>query len=184
LRVRDRRQLVFRAVAGATDRDRYRVVLQGKSDRSVASKPVSVKVWHWYPLTTFDSYYATSGVADYSSNQFAMNGRTYVGSWYTYGGYGSWESRYTLGRHCRSMRGAFGVTDKSADGSSATIQVLSEGSSPVYSSPALVPGVVDAKVVPLASPYRISIIGTNTSADSLLAYPAAGDLQFLCNGLE
>ena len=184
LRPQNRTKLTYRTVAGETDRDRYRVVLERTKGRSITSKAVSVKVWHWYSLAHFPSYYRTTGVADYYSNHFAMNGRTYVGSWYTYGSYGGWESRYTLGRHCRSMSGTYGVTDSSADGSTATIQVLSEGADPVYTSPTLSPGAVDTKVVPLASPYRISILGTNTSTDGLLAYPAAGDLQFLCSGLE
>lgn len=184
LRVQDRKKLTYRAVAGQTDRDRYRVVLQPKAGRSIASKAVSVKVWHWYPLSTFDSYYSTAGVMDYSFTQFAMNGRTYVGSWYSNGTYSSWESRYTLGRHCRTVRGVFGVTDSSADGSTATVQILSEGEEAAYTSPTLVPGAVATKVIALASPYRISILGTNTSAGGLLAYPAAGDLQFLCSGLE
>ncbi len=81
------------------------------------------------------------------------------------------------------MRGTFGVTDDSDDGASATIQVLSEGTDQVYSSPALVPGSVDSNSVGLPTPYRISIIGTNTSPEGVSAFPAAGDLQFLCHGL-
>lgn len=178
------KRLSYRTIAGATDHETFRVLLQPKSGRSVTSKPVSVDVWHWYPLTTFDSYYATAGVADYIGNQFAMNGRTYTGSWYTYGTARSWESRYTLGRNCTTMSGTFGLTDNSSDGSSATVQVLAEGVEPIYTSPTLTPGVVDTTLTPLATPYRISILGTNLSPDKVLAYPAAGDLQFLCHGLE
>ena len=178
------KRLSYRTVAGDTDREIIRVLLQPKSGRPITSKPVSVDVWHWYPLTTFDSYYATAGVADYNGNQFAMNGRTYTGSWYTYGTARSWESRYTLGRKCTNMSGTFGLTDSSADGSSATVQVLAEGVEPVYVSPTLAPGAVDTRLTPLASPYRISILGTNTSPDKVLAYPAVGDLQFLCHGVE
>jgi hypothetical protein len=184
LKPRSGNRLSYRTVAGDTDREIFRVLLQPRSGRSVTSKPVPVDVWHWYPLTTFDSYYATAGVADYNGNQFAMNGRTYTGSWYTYGTARSWESRYTLGRKCTNMSGTFGLTDSSADGSSATVQVLAEGVEPIYTSPTLAPGAVDTRLTPLASPYRISILGTNTSPDKVLAYPAAGDLQFLCHGLE
>lgn len=181
--VNGRQLLAFQAVGGLTDRETFRVVLQPKSGRPIESKPISVDVWHWYPLATFDSYYATEGVADYEGNQFAMNGRSYISSWFTYGTPKNWESRYTLGRNCRTMSGTFGVTDKSTDGSSGAVQILAEGVYPVYTSPPLTPGVVDTQTVELGTPYRISIIGTNTSPDKILAYPAAGDLQFLCTGL-
>jgi hypothetical protein len=184
LEVNGRDHVKHRVVAGSEDRERYRAVLRLKSGPPTRSEPLSVDVWHWYPLNTWTSYYSTGGVIDDPYNQFAMNGRTYSGGWHTYGSYRSWESRYTLGRNCRSMMGTFGVTDESDDGSSATIRVLSEGSDPVYSSAQLVPGTVDSKLVSLASPYRISIIGTNTSIEELMSFPAAGDLQFLCHGLE
>lgn len=184
LRVRSGAGVDYQAVAGETDRETYRALLQPKSGKPVASRPASVEVWHWYPLSDFDSYYSTGGVVDATYGQFTMNGSAYIGSWYTYGTSRSWESRYTLGRRCRTMRGTFGVTDKSADGSSATIQVLAEGVDVVYASSPLAPGVVDTPLVPLATPYRISVIGTNTSPDGVAAYPAAGDLQFLCHGFE
>jgi hypothetical protein len=184
LEARGRSSVKHRVVAGSEDRERFRVVLRPKSGRSVTSKVVTVMVWHWYPLSTWQSYYSTSGVLDSSYGQFDMNGRTYAGGWQTYGSYLNWESRYTLGRNCRSMRGTFGVTDESADGSSATLQILSEGTDQIYSSPALVPGSVDSKMVSLPTPYRISIIGTNTSPDGVSAFPAAGDLEFLCRGLD
>lgn len=183
LRIGNRRTFTYRAVASDTDRETYRVVLKPITGRPIRSKPITVNVWHWYPLTAFDSYYATEGVADYAGNQFSMSGRSYIGSWYTYGTARSWESRYTLGRNCRAMSGTFGVTDKSADGSSATLQVLAEGTTPVYTSPALAPGLVDTQTLPLGTPYRIGIIGTNTSAEKVLAYPGVGDLRFLCTGL-
>lgn len=183
LRIRDRRTLTYQAVAGESDRESYRVVLKPVTGRLMTSKPITVKVWHWYPLPAFDSYYATAGVVDYAGNQFSMSGRSYISSWYTYGTARSWESRYTLGRNCRMMSGTFGVTDTSADGSSATIQVLAEGITPVYNSPALAPGLVETQTLPLDRPYRISIIDTNTSAEKTLAYPAVGDLRFLCTGV-
>jgi len=182
--VRKQRKLTYRAVAGETDRETYRVIVEPKSGRPVKSKPVTVAVWHWYPLTTFDSYYSTQGVSANAYNQFAMAGRNYSGSWYTYAPAASWESRYTLGRNCNTMSGVFGLTDRSSDGSSATIQVVAEGLTSVYTSPALSPGVVDTKTVPLPSPYRISVLGTHTSAANVVSYPAVGDLQFLCTGLN
>lgn len=181
--VRGRRQLSFGVVAGGTDRETFRVVLQPTSGRPFNSKPVNVDIWHWYPLSSFPSYYATQGIADDAFSSFFMNGRSYIGSWSTDGTYRSWESRYTLGRHCRTMSGTFGVTDDSTDGSSATIQVVAEGVYSLYTSPSLTPGAVDTQTVELPTPYRISVIGTNTSPDKVLAYPAAGDLVFLCTGL-
>ena len=80
------------------------------------ARPVVATRPHWYPLATFDTYYATAGVSDSEYGQFAMNGRSYSGGWYTYGTDGGWESRSTLGRHCRRMSGTFGVRDSSADG--------------------------------------------------------------------
>ena len=184
LSTRGNRTLDYRAVAGKADHETYRVVSHLRSGRTVASKRVSVDVWHWYPLGSFDSYYETGGVVANPYNQFAMNGRSYLGSWQTFGGYRSWESRYTLGRNCSMMGGTFGVTDASTDGSAATIQVLSEGVDSVYSSSTLTPGAVEIVNIPLPMPYRISILGTNVSAEKVDAFPAAGDLQFLCTGLE
>ena len=139
LEARGRSSVKHRVVAGSEDRERFRVVLRPKSGPSVTSAAVTVMVWHWYPLSTWQSYYSTLGVIDGPYSQFEMNGRTYAGGWNTYGNYRSWESRYTLGRNCRRMQGTFGVTDESDDGASATIQVLAEGTDQVYSSPALVP---------------------------------------------
>jgi hypothetical protein len=183
MRVGQRRMLTTRVVAGEGNRNIFRAVARPGHGRPIASRAASIKIWHWYPMSTFDSYYSTAGVFDHSFTQFAMNGRTYVGSWFTTGDYGSWESRYTLGRHCRTMRGTFGVTDRSADGSSATISVLAEGTKTVYDSPPMVPGAVETRTIALATPYRVSVLGTNTSPDDLLAYPAVGDFQFLCSGL-
>ncbi len=186
-KTRSARAMTFRTVAGEADLDRYRAVATLKRGRPLTSRAAVVRVSHWYPLVNFDSYYETGGVNANAYNQFAMNGTSYASSWYTYGGYRSWESRYTLGRRCTQMRGTFGVTDRSADGTAGTVRVLAEGTVVAYQSPTLTPGAVTTRTFPIANAYRVSIVGTDVTDTEahpdLTSFPAVGDLQVLCHGI-
>ena len=177
------RKLLARAVAGVEDRERYRVRVVPKRGRTVTTPATSVTVWHWYPLTSFDAYYETSGVINSSLSSFPMNGQQYKG-WRTYGSYGSWESRFTPGRHCSTFRGDFGVQDDSSDLSSAEITVTTDDDRIAYASPSLPPGAVDSPTIDLRRTYRFSIAATDTSVDPAYAFPAIGDAELLCTGFE
>ncbi|MDP2775223.1 MAG: hypothetical protein Q8O61_16850 [Nocardioides sp.] len=160
----------------------FRAVAVYKDKKSAASKPFPVIVWRWMGLHEFNSYYSTPGVYDSEYLAFPMNGHQYIG-WQTYGSYGAWETRYTLGRHCRRMQGVFGVHDQSADGSTAKITVLADDQ-PLFESNALSPGTVQVVSRAMPRAYRISILAQTTSEDpSNYAYPAIGTPQFLCTGL-
>ena len=173
----------FRPVLNQANRERFRAVATYKTGKRVASKPVGVAVWSWTPLAKLPAYYTTNGVNSYEYSNFGMAGNQYLG-WFTYGSYGMWEARYTSGRHCKALRGDFGVNDKSADGATVQLDIVNVDSGELlYRSPTLSPGMVAKATVALPSPYRISIRARNTSADGVLGYPAIGDPQLLCTGL-
>ena len=160
--------------------ERYRARVTYKDRKAVTTSPVRVTVWRWINLIAFRPYSSTGGVWDsFHQPAFTMNGTTYHG-WQTFSSYPSWESGYTPGRNCKAFRGDLGVTDSSADGSSATITVMANDTRLVYASPSLTPGMVKKVTLNLAKPYRFSIQARNTSPDSLRAYPAIGNPQFLC----
>jgi hypothetical protein len=168
------------AVAGEADTDRFRVVATTDAGKSIRTKPAAVSVWHWFDIDGFNSYYSTAGVRDSGLFQFGMNGNQYRG-WHAEGGYDMWEARYTPGRNCVALRGAFGVTDDSADGSSAQITITADDK-PVYNSPTLTPGMEKRVTVPLNKPYRLGIQARDTSTEELWSEPAIGDAQLLCRG--
>ena len=172
----------LKALADQVNAQRYRAVATYRDGKRVASKPFHVTVWSWTDLYAISSYYSTSGIANSSMSQFAMNGDQYLG-WYVYLDEGMWERRYTPGRNCKAFRGVFGVTDSSADGSSAQFTLLTDETNVVYTSPTLVPGPVTKAQFNLAKPYRLSIQARNTSPNGELSYPAIGNPQLLCTGL-
>lgn len=182
-RLKPRSKVVTRVVAGAQDRDRWRVILTPPRGRAVKSSVVSTKVWHWYPISEFRSHYETSGIINSDVVSFLMNGQQYNG-WRAYGRYRSWEARFTPGRNCRSLRGDFGLQDDSSDGSSATVQISTDNERLAYLSPTLVPGMVDRATIHLKKTYRFSILATDTSPDDLYAAPAIGAGELLCTGFE
>ena len=174
---------VFKPVVDHADQQRFRAVVSYTTGPSAVSKSLGITVWSWTPLWGFSSYYATNGIFDSRYLTFAMAGNQYVG-WYTYGTYGMWEKRYTSGRHCKTFRGDFGVTDSSADGSTGQFDIVSvDTGDTLYTSPALSPGAVVTAKFALPTPYRISIQARNTSPDGLVSYPAIGDPELLCTGL-
>lgn len=171
----------FKLVATEPNAQRFRSVVRYRDGKSVTSRPFTVTVWQWIDLARFDAYYETAGIMHYQSSQFPMNGDQYLG-WYTYQDRGMWESRYTSGRNCKAFRGAFGVTDHSADGSSGRFTLLADDEV-VFESPTLVPGMVKVARIDLAKPFRFAVQARNTSPEGVLAWPAIGAPQFLCSGL-
>ncbi|MFC7492755.1 MULTISPECIES: hypothetical protein [unclassified Nocardioides] len=175
-------KVALRTTVTALNRQRYRAVVTYQDKTVVRSRPFSVKIWRWIPLTAFESYYDTGGIMDEAWWTFAINGLAYKG-WGTYTRSTAWESRYTLGRHCTTMSGIFGVTDESADGSSGQVAIKADDKL-LHTSPVLVPGSEHKTTLPLGRPYRISVSATNPAASSeLYAFPAIGDAEFLCTGL-
>jgi hypothetical protein len=172
----------FGAVAGKADTQTYRarvVYREGKPAKSAASAST---VWHWKPLLAFTAYSHTTGANDNGLTAFNLNGVSFYG-WFTTGSFKSWESRFTVGRHCQAIRGVAGVRDESADGSSAVVRLLADDV-PVYTSPPLTPGTAQPFQVPLAMPYRLTVLAQNTSSPPpLTVYPALGSPELLCTGL-
>lgn len=170
----------FSVTVTATNVAKYRALVSyKKSAKPVKSNVASVKVWRWISLEDYVAYESTGGA---SFDEVALAGRTYF-SWYAYSSsYRSWETRWTPGRNCKAFKGVAGVTDWSADGSSATVAVLADGV-PVWQSPTLTPGMTVPFEVPLAMPYRFALLAVNSSADGVRAYPAVGDPAFLCTGV-
>jgi hypothetical protein len=110
VRAKGQAKQVFKVFAEETSTGRFRAQVTYRDAKPERSKPVRITVWRWTYLCAFDSYYATSGVWNELTDSFAMNGTQYNG-WHTYGDQPSWEQRFTLGRHCKAIRGDFGVTD-------------------------------------------------------------------------
>ena len=181
-RVAGHRKRTFKLIATEASSGTYRARVTYRDGSTVVSRPSRTTVWQWRPLWDFDQYYATSGVWTYNSS-FAINGTQYRG-WSAYvGSYPSWEGRFTLGRHCRALRGVMGVTDTSADGSSVTIALVADDTNAVYQSPSLTPGMSHTFQVDLPLPYRLSIQAKNTSPEGVRVYPAIGTPEVLCTGL-
>ena len=180
-RVNGNPKRTYKALAGLSETQRYRAVVTYVDSRPVRSRAISVRVWHWTDLTTYQAYYKVGTVYDNPYFSFPMNGDTWTG-WRTTSSMA--ESRYTLGRNCKAFRGTLGVDDYTDDGGTAQITLLTEETNVVYTSPTLVPGQVVAVQFDLDSPYRFGIQGRNTTPDDGIARdvsPAIGAAQFLCH---
>jgi hypothetical protein len=169
----------FKLVATGVDTQRFRALVVYRGAGKVRSAARGVTVWAWTDLGRIPHYYATSGV-NHEYFQFGLAGTQYRG-WLTMGGYGSWETRFTPGRHCKAFRGVVGVTDQSADGSSGQVTLLANETAIVYQSPVLTPGAAHGFEIALSAPYRFAIQGRNLSPDGVRSYPAIGTPQFLCD---
>lgn len=185
---RGKRELRFVAVATEKNAERFRVVVMYKKAKPATSNPVSVKVWRWIPLSEYDPYYL-SEPAGMIRSSVALNGRSYSGWGAAYYSHtGSWEARFTPGRHCKAFRGVLGVADMSHDGSSGTIAVTADDIV-VYESPVLTPGMDISVTVPLALPYRLGLRlldttpGGTPSRDAVESWPVVGDPGLLCSGV-
>jgi hypothetical protein len=172
----------FKVVVAAENVGKYRSQVSYRTGRIASSKVATVRVWRWIPLVNLRSYYETHGVLANPYRSFNINGNQYLG-WESYGSYPSWESRYTPGRHCKAFNGLLGVTDDSADGSTASISFGTDADETIYTSPPLSPGMQIRVKLPMKLPYRFIIRARSTSASGIAVYPAIGDPAFLCTGV-
>lgn len=179
-KIRGRSRVTFRWIAEGLNSERFRALVTYRTGKPAVSKPVTIKVWRWIPLSDYTPYYATSGAI---FGETTLNGRRYRG-WGAayYSKVGAWEARFTPGRHCKAFRGVLGVGDISADGSSGSISFTADDQS-VYSSPALTPGMDLPVTLNLAMPYRFGIQAYDTSSEGIDAWPVIGDPEFLCTGV-
>jgi hypothetical protein len=193
LRMRGRAKIKTVVVATDHNTERYRTIVRYKTakpvtTRPVTTRPVTVRIWRWIPLSDYTPYYETGGTT--ATGTFGINGRVYTGFGpYLYSHVGSWEARFTPGRHCKALKGTVGLDDDSDDGSSGTIAVTGDDE-PIYQSPTLTPGMDLAVTIPLAKPYRLGIQLSDTSPgggteglDETESYPAIGDPALLCTGV-
>ncbi len=180
-KARSKKKYQFQAAGGELDTAMFRAKVSYREGKPAKSAPTGAIVWHWLKLGAFEPYANTSGVNDSGISPFTLNGLSVYG-WFTTGSFKSWESRFTLGRHCQAIRGIAGVRDESADGSSAVVRLLADDV-PVYTSPSLTPGTSQPFQVALALPFRLTIQAQNTSSASRTAYPALGAPELLCTGL-
>jgi hypothetical protein len=144
-----------------------------------------VTIWRWIPLSDYDPYYETGGT---TFGTFGINGRIYEG-WgpllHSHVGY--WEASFTPGRHCAAFRGLVGLDDDSDDASSGTVAITPDDVQ-IYESQPLAPGTELPVTVPLANPYRLGVILTDTTPggtdghDDIESYPSIGDPTLLCTG--
>jgi hypothetical protein len=180
LKVQGRSTIKVPTVADELNSNRFRAQVRYADGRTVTSRPVTITVWHWYPISDFDRYYGAGSFNDYEYTSFAMNGDQWMG-WYTYGASTAWEGRYTTGRNCKVFRGVAGVRDESSDDSSGTITLVADETDIVWESPELTPGMVAPFEVRLDTPYRFAIQAHDTSTDPAYSAPAIGSPEFLCN---
>jgi len=168
---------------------RAKVTYRG-SKRASISAAKRVNYWHWAGLPA--NYYSVGSGFDYHDFVgFSMAGRSAKG-WFLDLGLSA-EDRYTLPGRCRSFHANVGLADGSADGSAGTITFSTIDSSgipkPIWKSPTLVPGKTAPVTLTLASPYRFSVLGQNTSTPVTsgttttipVAQPAVSDPEFLCH---
>lgn len=186
LATRGKATMVFNQVATANNFERYRVVTTYKNAMPFTSKAVNVTVWRWIPLSEYNPYYETGGTI--FGNMY-INGQVYTG-WgaASYSHVGTWESRFTPGRHCTNFRAILGASDISGDGASATV-TLTADDTVAYESPTLTPGMSVPINVALAKPYRIGIRlfdttpGGNTGRDAIETWPVLGEPALRCTGV-
>jgi hypothetical protein len=181
-RVRKKRTFNFEDLAGTGDSVRYRVKLL--LDKGSASSETSlVTIWHWTPMTDFETYYKSPGIAFTNNTRITLSGIKYRGGWEAEGDYGVWESRVSPGRHCSQLRGIAGLDDASSDGASAVVSVISDEATTVYVSPTLVPGTPVPFQVAIGTPFRLGVQAARTSLPIQKVYPAIASPELLCTGL-
>lgn len=185
-RVRSRSRVGFRDVATTENAEVYRVVVAYRGARRFTSRPDSVVVWRWVPLSDYSPYY-TTGSSGFG--RVSINGRSYDG-WGPYASShaSSHESRFTPGRNCTTLRGVFGVSDISGDGSSGTVVVTADDVT-VWESPLLTPGTEVIASVPLNRSYRMGLRLTDTTPgatsgrDAVESWPVVGEPALRCTGV-
>ena len=187
--VNRRSKVPFKIVATDLNTERYRVTVAYRTaTRPVASNSVNITVWRWIPLSDYAPYY--------QSESYVMFFGTTVIAGHAYSGWGpadyshtgTWEARFTPGRHCKAFKAVLGLADISADGSSGSITFTADDTQ-IYASPSLTPGMSVPATVDLTTPYRFGIqlydttpSGT-TGHDAVESWPELGEPAFLCTGV-
>lgn len=188
-RVRGRGSVPFEVVATDHNQEKYRAVAAYRGHPPAASRPLTLVVWRWIPLSDYDPYYEAQPYST-AFGTVQINGRPYNG-WgpYTHSHSGAWESRFTPGRHCRAFRSVVGVADISHDESSGTV-TLTADDVVVYESPSLTPGMEIEMSVPLdVLPYRFGVQlfdtspGGTSGRDDIESWPVLGEPAFNCTGV-
>ncbi|GAB3785457.1 hypothetical protein GCM10027601_20960 [Nocardioides ungokensis] len=189
VKVNGRSKVPFKAVATDENSERYRVSVGYRSaTRPVTSGALTITVWRWIPLNEYRPYYeAEPYAAGFGTTTIA--GQAYSG-WgpFTYSHTGTWESRFTPGRHCKAFKAVLGIADISGDDSSGAITFTADDTQ-LYASPTLTPGMSVPVVVDLAKPYRFGIQlfdttpGGTTGHDAVESWPVLGEPAFLCTGV-
>jgi hypothetical protein len=187
--VRGRSKIRFKTVVADENTERYRVsVAYQDTAKPLKSRAVKIQVWRWIPLNEYRPYYeAQAYAAGFGSTTIA--GHAYSG-WgaATYSHTGTWESRFTPGRHCKAFKAVLGVADISGDGSSGLITLTADDIQ-IYTSPTLTPGMSVPVTIDLAQPYRFGIQlfdttpGGTTGRDAVESWPVLGEPAFLCSGV-
>ena len=189
VKVSGRSKVPFKTVATDENPERYRVsVGYRRAARPVTSSAVNITVWRWIPLNEYGPYYEAEPYAAVFGT-ITIAGHAYSG-WgaATYSHRGTWESRFTPGRHCNAFKAVLGVADISGDGSSGSITLTADDTQ-VYASPTLTPGISVPVTVDLAKPYRFGIQlfdttpGGTTGRDAVESWPVLGEPAFLCTGV-
>jgi hypothetical protein len=189
VKVKGRSKLRFKTVATDENTERYRVsVTYRDAAKPLKSRAVRIVVWRWIPLNEYRPYYeAEPYAAGFGSTTIA--GHAYSG-WgaATYSHTGTWESRFTPGRHCKAFKAVLGIADVSGDGSSGLVTLTADDTQ-VYASPTLTPGMSVPVTIDLAKPYRFGIQlfdttpGGTTGRDDIESWPVLGEPAFLCSGV-
>jgi hypothetical protein len=189
VKVRGRSKLRFKTVATDQNTERYRMSVTYRDvAKPLKSRAVRIVVWRWIPLNEYRPYYeAEPYAAGFGSTTIA--GHAYSG-WgaATYSHTGTWESRFTPGRHCKAFKAVLGIADISGDGSSGLVTLTADDTQ-VYASPTLTPGMSVPVTIDLATPYRFGIQlfdttpGGTTGRDDIESWPVLGEPAFLCSGV-
>lgn len=74
--VKGRSKVNLGVVAVNENNERYRVVVTYKKAKPITSKPVSITVWRWIPMSDYDPYYDTGGTGFGTTT---INGQAYTG---------------------------------------------------------------------------------------------------------
>ena len=189
VKVRGRSKVRFKTVATNENTERYRVsVAYRDAPKPLKSRVVKIEVWRWIPLNEYRPYYeAQTAAAVFGSTTIAGHAYSGWGAAY-YSHAGTWESRFTPGRHCKAFKAVLGVADISGDGSSGLITLTADDTQ-IYTSPTLTPGMSVPITIDMAEPYRFGIQlfdttpGGTAERDGVESWPVLGEPAFLCSGV-
>ena len=160
---------VFKTIADESSTGRFRARVTYRDGNRSRPSPLAPRCGVGRRSTPSARTTARPACGPPEPRSFAMNGTEYKG-WTTYATAPTWEERFTVGRHCKELRGDFGVEDDSDDGTSAITAIVADDV-PVFTSGSLTPGMVQRASINLDRPYRLAIRATNTSPSDLEVFP-------------